>query len=171
VGSDGCQAAIAGGRDRRHLVHPHVPRRELTGCNRCADHKQARCLARMHRTSSTTRPSSSGPWTLRGRRRLSAVRTTPEVALSKTTPRQLARLCRRADAVQSRVLQGFMPPVDREVAARLLPMIAPFAPMQTTDNVVCRANGETGATGVDPWVYTPRDRDPALEPAASGVTG
>src|SRR5581483_12160389 len=30
VGSDGCQAAIAGGSDRRHLVHPHVPR-QLTG--------------------------------------------------------------------------------------------------------------------------------------------
>jgi hypothetical protein len=31
VGADRRQAAIAGRRDRRHFVHPNVPRRELTG--------------------------------------------------------------------------------------------------------------------------------------------
>ena len=34
VGTDGHQAAIARGRDRRDLAHPHVPRRELTGMHR-----------------------------------------------------------------------------------------------------------------------------------------
>jgi hypothetical protein len=36
VGSDGRQAAIAGRGDRRHLVHPDVPRRQLIACNQCA---------------------------------------------------------------------------------------------------------------------------------------
>ena len=105
-GSDGRQAAIAGGRNRRHLVHPRVPRRELTACSRCADHRQALCIGRMHRIAWTTRSLSSGAWTLRGRRRLSGVRTTPSVALSSPTARHLACACRRGEPRAKRCFAG-----------------------------------------------------------------
>jgi hypothetical protein len=68
-----------------------------------------------------------------------------------------ARVSCRADAVQRWMLAGLSVRLDREVAARLLPAIAPSAPTQTTENLICRASGETGATG--------------LEPATSGMTG
>jgi hypothetical protein len=59
--------------------------------------------------------------------------------------------------VQGSVLQGFLLPSIAQAAARLLPAITRSASKSTTKNPICRANGETGATG--------------LEPATSGVTG
>jgi hypothetical protein len=44
----------------------------------------------------------------------------------------LARAIAELKGVQSRILQGFLSPVDREVAARLLPAIAAPAPRKTT---------------------------------------
>ena len=83
-----------------------VPRRELTACSRCADHRQALCIGRMHRIAWTTRSLSSGAWTLRGRRRLSGVRTTPSVALSSPTARHLACACRRGEPRAKRCFAG-----------------------------------------------------------------
>jgi hypothetical protein len=54
-------------------------------------------------------------------------------------------------------LQAFSLSISDRRAARLLPEIARCMPSETTEEVICRANGETGATG--------------LEPATSGVTG
>jgi hypothetical protein len=78
--------------------------------------------------------------------------------LSSATPRRTcSRILAELTLCKGGCLQGFSVRLDREVAARLLPTIAPSAPTQTTENLTCRANEETGATG--------------LEPATSGVTG
>jgi hypothetical protein len=53
--------------------------------------------------------------------------------------------------------RAFVAPHENQTAARLLPEIVRCAPSKTTEYFICRANGETGATG--------------LEPATSGVTG
>jgi hypothetical protein len=55
------------------------------------------------------------------------------------------------------VLQGFSVWAADTSAARLLPEIADTSLLGQRNMLVCRANGETGATG--------------LEPATSGVTG
>ena len=85
-----------------------------------------------------------------------------EAGTTARPERDLRRKYTVAEAVsesetQLRVLQGFCYLRDNQAAARLLPGILFFVPSETTKYVFCRANRETGATG--------------LEPATSGVTG
>src|SRR5262245_62051425 len=91
-------------------------------------------------------------------RRLSGVRPTPEVSLSNTTPRPFARACRTAERRAKPRFAGTF-------CFRRSRSCCPFAARDrvlcaNADNekiLFCRANRETGATG--------------LEPATSGVTG
>jgi hypothetical protein len=99
---------------------------------------------------------STRPWMLRGRRRrLSGVRSTSEVSSSNETPGRSLAYAVAPNPWKAAFGRGF-PRRSRSLPG-LLPAAAILAPIQTTENVVYRANGKTGATG--------------LEPATSGVTG